>query len=300
MRVFSRQFAAQSEDSGADSESPRLRPQVLSACGFTLVELLVVIASISILAAMLLPALALAKRRGQGVGCMNNTRQLARAWAMYASENHELLAQNAGPGDATLSIPPNGVVPARQSWVLGDLSQASGSANPDLIRLGLLYPYVNDIKAYKCPADPRTTAWEGAVANPGGAPSMRSLSMNCWLNPVHPWSSSGALVPTVFRKMTDILAGPMTWVFVDENPYSINDGFFAVDPNLPGNWPDIPAAYHGDACGITFADGHSELKKWQDSVLLNWRQAQPGSPGPAVGPNSSDLVWFLQRSTIVH
>lgn len=272
----------------------------MSALGFTLIELLVVVAMVAVLAAMLLPVLAMARRKGLGVGCMNNSRQLVCAWAMYASENHEVLTPNAGPGDGTLFIPPSGVEPARQSWVLGDLSVSAGSANLDLIRLALLYPYVNNVKVYKCPADPRTTAWSGGEANPGGDPSIRSMSMNCWLNPVHPLGSSGALVPTVYRKSTDITANAMTWVFVDENPYSINDGYFAIDPNLPGNWIDIPAAYHGGGCGIAFADGHSEIKKWQDSAVLSWRQAKPVNPGPAAGSNSNDLLWFLQRSTVVH
>src|SRR5437870_10203590 len=59
--------------------------------GFTLIELLVVIAIIAILAALLLPALAKAKIRAQGIQCMNDTHQLLYAWRMYAEDNRDQL-----------------------------------------------------------------------------------------------------------------------------------------------------------------------------------------------------------------
>jgi prepilin-type N-terminal cleavage/methylation domain-containing protein len=65
---------------------------------FTLIELLVVIAIIAVLAAMLLPALAAAKRNGQRAVCQNNLKQLALANVMYAGDFNQFIQPNAGGG----------------------------------------------------------------------------------------------------------------------------------------------------------------------------------------------------------
>src|SRR5256885_16575417 len=65
---------------------------------FTLIELLVVIAIIAILAALLLPALAKAKKASKKVVCINNVKQLAVGWVMYATDNNDLLMANGDYG----------------------------------------------------------------------------------------------------------------------------------------------------------------------------------------------------------
>jgi prepilin-type processing-associated H-X9-DG protein len=81
-------------------------------------------------------------------------------------------------------------------------------------------------------------------------------------------------------------------VFIDENPNSINDGWFACDPNQPNKWVDIPASYHNTAGGLSFADGHAEIKKWRDSKMIHAQTTDV-----LRDPNSDDLSWLIGRSS---
>jgi prepilin-type processing-associated H-X9-DG protein len=76
-----------------------------------------------------------------------------------------------------------------------------------------------------------------------------------------------------YSKVSNIAHVSDTWVFIDENPATINDGAFAVQMTPPGSTTgyniDHPAAYHAGASGMSFADGHALVHKWQSSLMSN-------------------------------
>ena len=255
----------------------------------TLIELLVVIALIGIIAAMVLPRLDQTKQRSRAIRCLSNLKQMDTGWMLYYGDNSDKLVFSGGvnclvqnPND------PNAREGgSRSQWVLGSMHAAPSWTNSALVQRGLLWPYLRVLDLYKCPDDPKTDKW---TAN-GGAPTLRSMSMNCWLNPLVPWPGG-----RVFRKQSDLILPPPSrcWVMVDECPNSIEDGCFVCAPNSD-KWVDIPAGYHGSGSvgSLSFADGHVELKKWTDKNLpLALYGNSPSDPA------SRDLSWLKERSTI--
>jgi type II secretory pathway pseudopilin PulG len=245
--------------------------------GFNRIDLVAVIAALGILAIALLPALASDRSSARSFQCMNNLRQLTTAWLAYSDDNDDKIVRTGGtsvlvtdPNDPTAQ--PGGT---RSQWVLGTVS--SPNQNPELIRKGLLFPYVQDLTAYKCPADEST--------------HIRSVSMNAWMNPI---GTEGLPSPSYrfFRKQTDISKPAGTWSITEEHPLSINDGWFIVRPDEPTRWTDFPATYHRGAGLISFADAHVEIKKWTDRLVL-----APTGGGSRADTNSNDLAWLIERTT---
>jgi prepilin-type N-terminal cleavage/methylation domain-containing protein/prepilin-type processing-associated H-X9-DG protein len=269
--------------------------------GFTLIELLVVIAIIAILAAMLLPALSKAKQKAQAIQCMNNLRQLQLGSIIYSGDNRDEIVRTGGQAIRVSFLPNAATEPGSSSnmWVYGDITVPISAVNADLIKVGLLYPYEKTIAVYKCPADKRSARGADITGDPL---TTRSMSMNGWMNPIQSWNNTRSHPGAKgrdFRKQTDIPNPSNIFVFIDENPHSINDGWFICDPTLTGGakkWIDRPASYHNSAGGLSFADGHAEIKKWRDTAMTSATAAEDVMP---MSPDPGDLQWLMDRSTVI-
>lgn len=263
--------------------------------GFSLVELLIVIAVIAILASILLPVLNQAKIRAQGIQCVNNMRQLMLGWQVYTGDNKGMYPPNASSGTAHATVGEDTVNP---SWVAGILST---NANPDntnttllvgpaYARCGSIGGYVVNPKVYHCPADLST--------DPGNHQRrVRSCSMNSWINPGKVNKHDSAYWEMPFLKFTreaDFHGVSPSDIFVclDERAETINDGwlYICMDGYNPDgtidesqlNAYDLPAIYHDKASSFSFSDGHAELHRWLGGSTMN----------------DDDIIWLMKHATI--
>jgi len=285
--------------------------------GFTMIDLLVVIATTGLLLVIVLPTLAFSKGRPQVAQCLSNHNQMVRACAMYTSDYRELYPPN----------PDGGGTPG-YDWIAGNaegwaaLSAGGSSEAGDATYLTnseycVLAPYLgHSAVPFKCPADWRVCKQAGKIV-----PVVRSVSANAgvgtvdsgflssggesdsgppvlpvpgaWLTGNHSESYS---VYATFGKTTSFknCRPSEIWIYADEDPLSINDGCLNVTAKYP-QVLDWPSTRHQNAACFAFCDGHSELHKWQSNAFVINAYAAVKTIPPGVGTN--DWFWFAWHAT---
>lgn len=266
--------------------------------GFTLLELLVVIGMIAILAGLLLPALANGKAKGYSISCLNNLRQLGLACQLYADDFEDRLPYNMGTAEIRQMVAQNQFLNWSSSIMSWELD--SDNTNTVLVTEGGIGPYTcRSPTLYRCPND---RAVSDLQAQAGWGQRVRSISMNAMVGNAGAFSQSGANTNNPsYRQFFTVAQIPdpsQIFVFIEEHPDSIDDGYFLNKPDS-GQWLDLPASYHQGGANLTFADGHAEAHKW----LF-------GSTKPAARPDSAhlpffvpagergDFDWLMQRTTV--
>jgi len=248
---------------------------------------------------MLLPALAKSKTKAQGIFCMNNLKQLQLVWQFYADDNQDRVTSSGyvSPVEPT-------------AWVDGWLNfDPANTDNTNTLALqdpkrSKFAAYLTEVSVYKCPAD-KSVVTAGGVTKP----RVRSMGMSQawagpgdWLDPAGFGVNGTSKKYRTFFKTAEIIdPGPsQCYVLLDEHPDSINAGGFAnmmVESPPAARIIDYPASFHNGAAGISFADGHAEIRKWVDARTTPPPKYNNNLPLNVASANNLDMIWLSDRTS---
>jgi prepilin-type N-terminal cleavage/methylation domain-containing protein/prepilin-type processing-associated H-X9-DG protein len=265
--------------------------------GFSLTELLVVIVVIATMAALLVPAVSKARSQATAAACLNNQKQLAAAFHLYAQDNSDRIVQMSDYNTGETFYPAGGFWggPAfGPSWA--NAREAFKAVELGLRTSNAFWDYCNNVGVYHCPGDMRFLQHPTPNHPNGWGFDSYSRTQNLGGEPYNDFWGARA----TFTKMSSIFAPGATFSMIEASDWrGYNAGTWTVNwLGLHGfDWQDPPAIWHDNVCTIGFADGHAELHKWLNSAVINaGRGAGAGhSQGSWNGPaNGADYMFVFK------
>ncbi len=262
---------------------------------FSLLELLVVVAIIAILSSILLPALARAKSRAQGVYSLNNTRQLTVATFIYSDDHRGNLPYNFEKRNASSTV-------MEKNWANNvlDWELSPDNTNSAALLASGIGPYTGgSASVYRCPTDFNVSSIQSSA---GWDKRARSYSMNAMVGDAGITTQQGYNENNPaylqFFNHTSIPRPSDIFMFIEEHPNTIQDGYFLNRSDTP-EWKDLPSSDHDGSGVLSFADGHSEMHRWRRASTR-----QPVQPGVVLPPKAlksydlQDFLWVLSTMSV--
>ena len=269
---------------------------------------------------LILPLTGRARDQARSAACMTNLRLLTEAWLEYVADydGHLVGGSDYYSGRRTpyrwverplyRDTDNPGAPPEGYNSPVPPTSELCLEYRLNGIRAGKLFPYVQDTRLYHCPND-RTwlDIWEPYAA-------YRSYSISGTMNAedyATRVSWPGYVPPSGYRAITMpdgsthrlVLAEDYSQirnpsgkvVFVEEsslthNLYWLYGSFVLMAYGRFWSWWDWPAPFHGNQSNIGFADGHVELKQWQDERTIRLNRGEMIS---ITQPDNPDLLWMI-------
>jgi prepilin-type N-terminal cleavage/methylation domain-containing protein/prepilin-type processing-associated H-X9-DG protein len=265
------------------------------AQAFTLIELLVVIALVAILAGLLLPTLAQTREKARMIACLSNKKQLQLAWHIYSLDHEDRVVVHG------LNIPSPPRPELGLWWAQGFLDyDGANSENTNTLLLingqfAKLGPYTREAQLYKCPSDRSRVQ----VGRNRFADRVRSISMNTFVGGKSKCGSEDMFDVGV-QKQSDIPSPSHLFVFIDEHPDSIDFVSFWTSQQFgsAASLFSFPGSLHRGAGTLSFADGHVELRRWQDERTrprVTYSQGLRFRFGTRT-PHNPDVAWLQDRA----
>jgi hypothetical protein len=242
---------------------------------------------------------------------MNNMRQLTLAWVQYSHDSNDRIPYASASAGGGADPDPDHV------WVTGRLDFDPNNRSNWDIRVDIvkspLWPYCGKSAGiWKCPADRSSL-----VVNGVNVPRVRSMSMNIWIGGFAgydgnlsggnggPYGTYGGDPWRVYLRMSEFVnPGPSgIFLFLDMREDSIDWGNFATDMRgwqedpLEAGFYDLPGSYHHRAGGLSFVDGHAEIKRWRDDCTMPPLVSGGLVPDIYSSPNNPDVLWLQERAT---